>query len=473
MNIDKIVGLLKKYINDYENKVKSFDSINMKKQFYEDLIPLLENIENINENKLFIIILLSNIYNNETYNDSFYKALYALKNNDTKEYYSLLAQIKFDYKEVLNKTNTLKTQITNARQKADTARRSIFYFQNRRPLFDKYRTYQNIRKIIEYYAAMGEINDKDEIILLNELEFYNRNIISQPNKEKEYAETVYHEVPNILESGFEMYDEIEVPSSRKETLNSFVSEIKTYIEQLNKDEIISLIETYKKYNLEDKEYRYIVNEILKYYLFQALEYYQILLDATIYQDRATRFDAIATYYQLLDKYLIIREYYNSLTNIELIDNDNEDETNSLDLDNNPRKLVFSHPFNNPTNIRLISDLKDIPEEYYQTIFDLLNSFLENKKKTKFLVNENNSKYQELKDDQIRIIMHHLSNNIFCIVGVFIKKSDNDMKMYKAMFNRLLVDISTKEKENQEIELGQIALQKLKNIVDEKARKGTR
>lgn len=471
MNIDKIIELLKKYINDYENKAKSFESTNIKKQLFKEIIPLLENIENINENKLFITILLSNIYNNETYNDTFYKALYSLKNNDTKEYYSLLAQIKFDYNETLHKTNTLRTQITNAKQKANTARRSIFYLQNRRPLFDRYYTYQNIRKIIEYYTAMGEITDKDEIILLNELEFYNRNIIAQPNKEKEYAEAVYHEVPNILESGFEMYDEIEIQSSRKETLNSFISEIKTYIEQLNKDEIITLIETYKKYNLEDKEYRYIVNEILKYYLFQILDYYQILLDATIYQDRSTRFDAIDTYYQLLNKYLIIREYYNSLINIELI----EDEITTQDIDdNNPRKLVFSHPTNNPTSIRLISDLKDIPEEYYQTIFDLLNNFLEKKKNTKFLVNDkNNSKYQELKDDQIRIIIQHLSNNIFCIIGVFIKKSDNDMKMYKTMFNRLIVDISTKEKENQEIELGQIALQKLKSIVDEKARKGTR
>ena len=86
-------------------------------------------------------------------------------------------------------------------------------------------------------------------------------IIPTQNQEKEYKTKEYNEVPNILDSGFEMFDLIEVNSNRLETINSYVNDLKSYISQLNIDEIIPVIESYQKYNLETNEYNYIVNEI--------------------------------------------------------------------------------------------------------------------------------------------------------------------------------------------------------------------
>lgn len=473
--IEKIIKLLEKYASEYEEKLQSLDTLKTKISLYDELIPLLSDVPNLYDNKIYINILLTTIYNNDYLNDVFYQAFYALKQEENEKYDSLLKQITFDFNDALSKKETLSTQLINAKYLITTAKKSVFYLRNRWPLFNNGFTFKNIRKIISYYATMGEIDEKEEILLLNELEYYNRNIIENDNaKEKEYANIAYNEVPSILNSGFEMYDEIEVASSRKNTIMGFVTEIKSFIEQIDKDEIIPLIEEYKKYNLEDNEYAFIVNEILKFYLFKALDYYEILLDTSIYEDRGVKNDAIITYYQMVEKYLVIRKYYHEITDIEVLE-DVEEETIIEELDDeNPRKIVFSHPAIDPTKAKFIMDIKDIKEEYYQTTLDMINSFLEKKKKLKPLTNNRNVKsFWELKDDQIRIIVKHIKDNIFCITGVFIKKANNDMKSYRTMCNRIIPDISSSDKEKQELELGKITMDSFKKIVEEKARKGTR
>lgn len=474
--IDKIIKLLEKYTFECEEKMQSLDSLKTTISLYEELISLLDDTQNLYDNKLYISVLLSTIYNNDCLNDLFYQAFYALKQEEKEKYESLLKRVMFDYKEALNKQEALNNQLINAKYLTTTAKYSVFYLRNRRPLQNKGYTFKNIRKIISYYATMGEISEKDEILLLNEIEYYNRNIIESNNvKEKEYANIAYNEVPNILNSGFEMYDDIEVASSRKGTIMGFVTEIKSFIEQINKDEIITLIEEYKKYNIEENEFAFIINEILKFYLFKALDYYEILLDSDIHGDRGVKNDAIATYYQMVERYLLIRKYYYEITDIEVIE-DSEEEENFIEeiYDENPRKIIFSHPAVDPTKTKFLMDIKDINEEYYQTILDMINNFLEKKKKLKSLTNNRNVKnFTELKDDQVRIIVKHIKDNIFCITGVFIKKSNNDMKAYRTMCNRIIPDISSKDKEKQELEFGEITMDSFKKIVNEKARKGTR
>ena len=80
---------------------------------------------------------------------------------------------------------------------------------------------------------------------------------------------------------------------------------------------------------------------------------------------------------------------------------------------------------------------------------------------------------ELKDDQVRIVMKHTTNNIYCVMGVFTKKANKDRKMYRTMCNRTVTDIITKEKEKQELALGELTMQELARIVKEKARKSSR
>lgn len=476
MYLNKIIELLQKYISDYEAKKYELEMLKTKKQLYEELISLLNNKDALNDNKLFISVLLSNIYNNEEYNIEFYKALYLYNQNDVKHFDYFGTKIKHQYKNTVEKAIALKKQLKNAYYKFSTAKKVRFPLQKRKPLFDQNFTFKNIQAIISYYATMGEISEKDEVLLNNELEFYNNNIIPTQNQEKEYKTKEYNEVPNILDSGFEMFDEIEVNSNKLETINSYVNDLKSYISQLNIDEIIPVIESYQKYNLETNEYNYIVNEILKMFLFEAFDYSKILLDISIYRDRESRHEAIEIYNEYLDKYLLLRDYYNKITDIELSDEvESLEEPEEFDepIDTiNPRRLIFSHPASNPTKARLIDDLKDVPEEYFERVQSLLESFIVYKKKFKSLIT-NKPGFIELKDDQIRIVMKHNTNNIYCIMGVFTKKANNDRKMYRTMCNRTVTDIITKEKENQELALGELTMQELARIVEEKARKGTR
>lgn len=474
MYIDKIVTLLQKYISDYEKKKYELESLTIKKQLYEELISILDNKDEIFDNKLFITVLLSNIYNDEEYNTLFYKSLLAFKQGNNKPLDNFILNIKIKYKSIFEKQKELKQQLTNASFKKRTAKKACFYLENRRPLHNQHYTFQNIKAIISYYAMMGEISEREEILLNNELDYYNNNIININNKEKEYKTRQYNEVPNILNSGFEMYDNIEISPNRQETINSFINDLKNFIKQINKEEIIPTIEDYQKYNLEINEYTYIVNEIMKMFLNDCFDYSRILLDISIFQNRETKNEVIETYYDSLDKYMLLRDYYNSITNIEIIEDEKVDETNNEEEQNSPRKLIFSHSPANPTKAKIIEDLKDLPEEYYQIVESLLQGFQSYKKETKSLTN--NKKYKgfvELKNDQIRIILKHLNNNIYCIMGVFVKKTDNDRKSYSTMCNRIVPNINTKEKEDLEIALGIKIQSELSQIIADKARKNSR
>ena len=70
------------------------------------------------------------------------------------------------------------------------------------------------------------------------------------------------------------------------------------------------------------------------FLFEALDYYKILLDISIYRDKESRYEAIETYNEYLDKYLLIRDYYNKITNIEL-----NDEVENLEELNKAIKVI--------------------------------------------------------------------------------------------------------------------------------------
>lgn len=114
-------------------------------------------------------------------------------------------------------------------------------------------------------------------MLCNDLDCYNRLIISKRNEQKEYSEKMHNEIPNILNGGFQMYDDIDISVSRKQRLNKLVDEIKLFESDIPNEELIETIKSYKVHTDFDNEYNYIVNELIKYYLFQAIDYYELLL----------------------------------------------------------------------------------------------------------------------------------------------------------------------------------------------------
>lgn len=147
-----------------------------------------------------------------------------------------------------------------------------------------------------------------------------------------------------------------------------------------------------------------------------LEYYEIVNDLETYINKPLRKEAITAYYKLLNKYIDIRKYYEEISKLELTVEDIKEEI----LDVKERQLVFTHPTTNPTKSRLIQDMKNVPNEYYDIVLDLLNRFTTGKissKEFKSLSNNKNaSGYTEL-----NIVTKHIKEDIYDVVGIFVKK----------------------------------------------------
>lgn len=475
-NIDKIIDLLNDYIREYEEKEKYNEILLTQSQLYKELLPLIDkDYELLETNKLFITVLLSAIYNDDSFTNNFYNVMHALKNGDELPYSQFAAKISFDAKEVNKNLSSVTSQLSNSKKILKSAKKSIFYLKNRRPLYDYGFIFSNIKRIINYYATKGNLSAKEEIMLCNDLDCYNRLIISKRNEQKEYSEKIHNEIPNILNGGFQMYDDIDISVSRKQRLNKLVDEIKSFESDIPNEELIETIKSYKVHTDFDNEYNYIVNELIKYYLFQAIDYYELLLSEGTYNDKSLRKESIDLYYKALERYMILNKYYDELSVININEEDFSDEVYNENVENTQTKqLIFSHPSSNPTKARLIFDLKDMPEEYYQTVLDLIDGFLKNERYTKRLNNNaNQTKIRELRDDQVRIILKHIKDNIFCIYGVFAKKTNNDIRAYRTVCNRSIPYISTEEKLNQEVALGNIAVEDLRKIVSTRGRKSTR
>lgn len=474
-NIEKIIDLLSDYIREYEEKEKYNEILITQSQLYKELLSLIDkDYKILDDNKLFISVLLSAIYNDDSLTNNFYNAMHALNNGNELPYLQFVAKINFDAKEI-NKTISNNTrELANSKKILKAAKKSIFYLKNRRPLYDYGFIFSNIKRIINYYATKGDLSAKEEIMLCNDLDCYNRLIISKRNEQKEYSEKIHNEIPNILNGGFQMYDDIDISVSRKQRLNKLVDEIKLFESDIPNEELIEIIKSYKVHTDFDNEYNYIVNELIKYYLFQAIDYYELLLSEGTYNDKSLRKESIDLYYKALERYMILNKYYDEINTIN-VDEFQEEEVYDENIENTSSKqLIFSHLSSNPTSARLILDLKDIPEEYYQTVLGLIDGFLKNERYTKRLNNSaNQTKIRELRDDQVRIILKHIKDNIFCIYGVFAKKTNNDIRAYRTICNRSIPDVSTQEKLNQEIALGNILLNDLRKVVSTRGRKSTR
>lgn len=329
---------------------------------------------------------------------------------------------------------------------------------------------------------IGIINNKEELLLINEIEFYNRNVAvdtSGVKRDVEYTKSVYDKIPNILQAGFQEHDEIQVLGNRKGTLDKFVKEIMATIKNMDNDEIVYVIESYKKYKIDDNEYNYIINGVMNSYVSDLLVFSQYLLEKEVYSKRSERTYAVKEYYMVLDKYLWIRSYYEKI-NEEREDSEviNIDFLEEVDDDKEEEKiLIYSRSLVNPIKAYLIEDMGDISYEDYQAVYELIQKFRDGsilvRQQKKLADNKNTSNAIELVHDQVRVVIRHVKDNIYCVMGVFAKKATNKRETYDKLRNRMIPDISNKDLFDRERELDEYNDKQLEELVVTKARKGTR
>lgn len=485
MEKNKLINLIDKYLDEYNQMQKEQEKLNLLKDLYREILVCFDdNYENIKANKLVIAFLINEIYKDDIYLNEFYFLIQKLGQTDENRsrFEILCSQIYEDSKTNESNLETIKLRLFRNRYIPASARRVKVCLLHNIPINQNKYDIPNIKRILNYYEASGIISNKEELLLINELELHNRKTTtknSHSEDEQSYTESLYNEIPNILNAGFQPHEKIEVNDERKPLLDKFIKEILNYISFLDKEQIIACIERYHNYNLDDNEFNYIVLGILDNYLDNLLTYYQLLIDRDIYINRKDRMDIVKSYYAILDNYIYLLNYYNTINTFDVIDdNDVVTEDNEVVSEETHQKktLIYSHG-NNNDKAKIISDMKDAPQEYYETIAKLINDFVADnlsKKQIKSLKSNGKlTQFIELKDDQVRIVLKHIKDNIYCVMGVGVKKSNNDMNMYRNLANRIIPNIATPEKLQCELTLSEIVKQELDKLTAEKGRKGTR
>ena len=354
-------------------------------------------------------------------------------------------------------------------------------FKYNNPIEDSRYVVSDLKVIISYYETSGVISSKEAVLCINDIDLYNRILATQKsgNKDEEKnTKNIYNEIPNILNAGYEVISEPEVDIERKASLDRFTNQIINTLKYTEKDKIIELLDSYKKYDLENNEYNYIIVKILNNYNSELIIYYQLLLEKDTHALRSNIKEIIKDYYINLNKYLIVRDFYNKINDF-IIDEEEEDELTPEEINELKvtKRFIYSASPSNPTNAKIIKDIDDVPKEYYDTVLDLINKFkdgtIAKKEYKKLTKNKRLIRFSELKRDQVRIVLKHIKDNIYNIMGVFVKKNDNDNTMYQTMANRIIPDTSTEDKLNNQLELAIYTEDKLADLVKEKGRKGTR
>lgn len=470
----KLVEILNRYTEEYMNLKNEYYQKRTIQTLYEELLQLLSDYKN-EENKLAISVLLDTIYGNNIYIDEFYQLLLQ---DDVEQMKKFIEKVNKDYIDLKNNNKTLKIRISRSFDIYQSAKRVKVSLKYKTPISDSKNDICNVKKIISYYEVSGVISSREELLLINEIELHNRKIETTKrnySNEKEYTEALYNEIPNILNIGYQEHDIIEVSHDRKNSLDKFANEIIALLPHINLEEIEELLESYKKYNIDNSEYNYIIVKVLDSQLEELITLYQLLIDKKVYSKRKARMDVIKEYYQTLEKYLIIRNCYNK-SNEYIV----EEDTSSLETEEketDKKTLIYSRTDANITKSKLISDMSDISYEYYENIYDLLMGFKDgrigNKKIKTIQVGNKSQGHIELKDDNIRIVLKHVKDNIYNVLGVLIKKANNDMSGYRIICNRATPDISTLDKLKRQLELSEITEKELYKLVQEKGRKNGR
>lgn len=472
---DKLVNILNQYVDEYKNMKEIYNQNRTTQSLYKELIKTLKDY-NEEDNKLFVTMLLSTIYKDNIYVDEFYSILLS---GDNEKIIKFTEKIVSEYNQIKENNKKLKFRIDRSFDMFKSAKRVLACLKYQTKISDAKNDVFNVKRIINYYEISGLISKKEELLLINEIELHNRKVATKNNEEeRNYTQSLYNEIPNILSMGFQEHDNIKVLSDRKVTLDKFSNEIINLINNIELENINGVLDSYKKYNLENNEFNYIIVKLLDEYLEELLILYELLMDKEVYINRKERVEIIKNYYFTLGKYLNILNYYNNQTDLVVEDEVvTEVEDNNLGETSQVNRLIYVCSDINVTKAKIISDMSYISYEYYEIIGKLLSKFkngtLSKTEYRNLLKIGNYRGFSELRFDQVRIIVKHVKDNIFMIYGVFIKKEDNDMLMYRKMLNRMIPDIGNENKLEQYLQLSEIIEKEIEKIIKEKGRKTTR
>ncbi len=448
---DKI-ELLKSIVNDFSSD--NYDELYYKSEILPLTLPMIFEVDEANEISNILRISLYNLRLSNKYDvkknlNDFSKTLEKFKVtlDDLEKQYEKIKDIDYE------------TKITNYR-------RIISNFKFGSLITDEE------YKIIDDIITKKGIKEKDQIRILENIKNHNLYIKYKCNDEKSTIAD-RKTILNMLDLGYEEFPEINVLSdSSRKRIDSVELGISNVLKEQNisSDTILESLPDLKSLKYSYEEFCAIIITILKK-LQQEINFdADAIATREFYDNKVIRETTKLEYIQLQNKYNLIRNYYEEqITNYEqsiIIESDTNLEKNNLFYIGEVDEAFIE------------KDLKKLPNEYLYKIELLLKKLkmdmLSISERKNLTGAEQLRGLKELRDDQVRIIFYHVSDNNFVIVGCGLKKSDNLRRMYNIMATRSkYIDINNEEKITKEQSKSKLIEQRLFDYINKNKRTGTR
>lgn len=214
--MNRIYELINIYIKDQADKKDKYEVIITKNSLYDNLLELLtKNYDSIYENRLMIELLLDSLYDN-SYSLSFSKLIFANDSNALIDFINKLKQDNDNNKiELLN----LEKEIIDNKSIVSSGRKILLNIKYHSPIDIKF-DMLNGKSIIEWACHHKFIDEKECLLLCNEITFYNNrlNLDKKSKNEQDFLNDLYAKIPNILNMGYLILPKPEIPNHRKESL---------------------------------------------------------------------------------------------------------------------------------------------------------------------------------------------------------------------------------------------------------------
>ena len=286
--------------------------------------------------------------------------------------------------------------------------------------------------LINLFKEKG-IDEKERIILLERIKQHNIIAHKKGNNERFSFQKSY-EIIDMITSGYELIEVPSIESQRKNEINDFCDILYDQRNSISIDDIMRYLPHYEgnlifSGNYTKEEFDYFIFNLLKKLqdnmFFNANE----IKHQDMYHEKDIRDLIREDYYNDLKIYNMVRAFYDE--GIKQYESEEIDEE-LPDVNN----LSFTSRGTENEKTYFESDLKKVPNDLYGIILKHLKYFKKGKIPSTYLKQLTlGTGIYEIKDDQIRIVYKHIGDNNYVILGVFIKKVDNDRQMYDKFVNR--------------------------------------
>ena len=303
---------------------------------------------------------------------------------------------------------------------------------------DQYRTL----KIV--FSVKG-FSERQTILLLEAIRKH--NIECHKKEKNEFVDfTQANETVDMLTSGYEYIRIPDVESDRKDAIDFYCKIIDKVIKESNSNSSstsVHILEYLPRYegnlvfsdNYSKEEFDYFVLSLLKQIQDNLYLYASYMSNEFVYKDKFERNDVRADYYKYLKVYLLVRDYYDK--QVKEYEKVEEIDDNSVDSMPDVYKFSFTSRGYEHEKTYFESDLKSVSKDLYSRITKHLTYFKKNMLPKSYFksLGELGNGFYEIKDDQVRIVYRHIKENEYAIMGVFVKKDDNDRVMYRKLSGR--------------------------------------